>query len=340
MIFALQVSLILLIVSGAIAYIGNYVGRYIGKRRLVLFGLRPRHTAIMIAVVSGSLIAAVTLTSLLFISQDARTAFLGLEQLKSQVSQRSAELRSANDALQKMNVELAAKLKKADELEARLAGAKTEIGQLNKTKLKLSREVAVTRLGEVIFKKDEIITLSLIQAGPEKEKIEAGLKAIIAAADADLRSSGIRSALPLIEVPDEEFERTVYELAGRDRVFVVKLVAARNSLWGEEVPAYFELAENKLIYREGQEILSEEIPGKLSAPEVEQAIMLQLGLARQAALEAGVLADPSGSLGGVPYSQIADLAKKVKGNKTTLKIFARKDIFAIGPLDIGFKAGK
>ena len=330
MIFALQVSLILLVVSGAIAYIGNYVGRYIGKRRLVIFGLRPRHTAIMIAILSGALIAAVTLASLLFISQDARTAFLGLEKLKSELSERSGELSAANK-------ELEVKLLEQNELEAKLGKARVEIAQISKARQKLGREVAAARQGEVIFKKDELITLSLIQAGPEKEKIEAGLKAIIDAADARLRAFGIRSALPLIVIPDEEFERTVYELAGRNLVFVVKLLAERNSLWGEEVPARFELAENKLVYGEGQEIVRGDIPQKLAAPQIEQEIMRQLGLARQAALEAGVLPDASGSLGGVPYAQIAELAKKIKDKKIALKIFAKKDIYTIGPLDVGFK---
>lgn len=327
--FAIQVVLILLIVSGVIAYIGNYVGRYIGKRRLVLFNLRPRHTAILITILSGALIALVTLGTLLIISQDARTAFLGLEKLKSELKTKSLELTNANQ-------ELAAKLKQQAELEAGLTAAKSEIVQLGKTKTKLSREVTAARQGEMILKKGEIITLSLIQAGSEKTKIEGGLKKILSAADANLRSYGIKGNRPLVTVAADDFDQAVYELLGQNKVFVVKLVAVRNSFWNERVPARFELVENKLIFAEGSEITSSELPN-LAQPEAEQAIMHQLGAARQAALEAGVLPDPAGSLGGVPYSQIADLAKKIKGQKVTLKIIAKKDIYTIGPLDVAFK---
>lgn len=335
--FAVQVVLLLLIVSGAIAYFGNYVGRYIGKRRLALFHLRPRHTAITITVISGVLIAVVTVSVLLVVSQDARTAFLGLDKLKDQVFQKSQELTAANENLQRLNLELAAKLRQQKELEEKLTSAKTEIGQLNKTRKKLSHEVAVTRQGEVIFKKGEVISLSLIQGGPEKEKIEAGLRQILANADAGLRGYGLKGSL--LSVSPEEFDQAVYSLLGQNKVFVVKLLALRNTLWGEAVPARFETLENKLIFRENEEIVSGEIAARLQAPQVEQEVARILGLARQAALLAGVQPDPSGSLGGVPYAQIVDIAKKIRNadRKTVLRVYARKDIFTIGPLDVVFK---
>jgi uncharacterized protein (DUF3084 family) len=337
--FAVQIIFLLLVIGGVIAYIGNYVGKSIGKRRLTIFNLRPRHTAMTITVISGVLIAFLTLGVLLIVSQDARTAFLGLDKLKSQISEKSQELTAANDTLKKLNDELAAKLAEQKALEGKLTGAKTEIGQLSKAKQKLSREVAVTRQGEVIFKKGDVMTLSLIKAGPEKSKIEAGLKQILAAADANLRSYGIKGSKPLVTVAAEDLDQAVYSLTGQNKVFVVKLIALRNTLWGEEVPAQFDIIENKLIFKENAEIAAGEIAAKLSSPQIEQEVTRILGLARQAALEAGVQTDTSGSLGSLPYSQIVDLARKIKSadRKTSLKVYAKKDIYTIGPLDINFK---
>jgi uncharacterized protein (DUF3084 family) len=330
--FTVQIILLLLVIGGAIAYIGNYVGKYIGKQRLTIFNLRPRHTAMMITVLSGVLIAFLTLGVLLIVSQDARTAFLGLDKLKEQIALKTVELNAAN-------LELQQKLSQTKDLEEKLTGAKSEIGQLNKAKQKLSREVKVTRQGEVILKKGEVITLSLIQAGPEKSKIEAGLKQILASADANLRSYGIKSNKSLVTVAPDDFDQAVYSLTGQNKVFVVKLVALRNTLWGEEVPAQFDIIENKLVFKENTEIANGEIAAKLSAPQIEQEVTRILGLARQAALEAGIQTDPSGSLGSLPYSQIVDLARKIKNydRKTILRISAKKDIYTSGPLDINFR---
>jgi uncharacterized protein (DUF3084 family) len=284
------------------------------------------------------MIAFLTLGVLLIVSQDARTAFLGLDKLKNQISEKSQELTAANETLKKMNDELAAKLAEQKALEEKLTGAKTEIGNLNKAKQKLSREVTVTRQGEVIFKKGDVITLSLIKAGPEKGKIEAGLRQILASADANLRGSGIKGK-KVLTVATEDFDQALYSLTGQNKVFVVKLVALRNTLWGEEVPAQFDIIENKLIFKENAEIAAGEIAAKLSSAQIEQEVTRILGLARLAAIEAGVQTDTSGSLGSLPYSQIVDLARKIKSadRKTSLKLYAKKDIFTIGPLDIVFK---
>src|SRR5688572_13364146 len=51
---------LLLALCGFIAYIGDLLGRRLGKKRLSVFGLRPKHTAILLTIVTGVLIAAVT----------------------------------------------------------------------------------------------------------------------------------------------------------------------------------------------------------------------------------------------------------------------------------------
>ncbi|HAE41169.1 MAG TPA: DUF3084 domain-containing protein, partial [Candidatus Riflebacteria bacterium] len=48
--------IILVVVSGLIAYIGDVLGTYVGKRRLTVLGLRPRITALVVAISTGILI--------------------------------------------------------------------------------------------------------------------------------------------------------------------------------------------------------------------------------------------------------------------------------------------
>jgi predicted nucleic acid-binding Zn-ribbon protein len=52
--------------GGIIAYEGDLIGRRFGKKRVTLFGLRPRHTAILITSVTGVAISAIT-TGVLFL---------------------------------------------------------------------------------------------------------------------------------------------------------------------------------------------------------------------------------------------------------------------------------
>lgn len=324
MIFSLftQIILLLLILGGAIAYIGNYMGRFIGKKRLTIFNLRPRHTAILITVFSGIMIAVSTAAVLLLISQDARTAFLGMEQLQKELKQKSSQLAEADKTL-------TGKLLQQIMLTQKLETAKKEINNLHSVKEKLGREIKFAREGEIVFKAGETIFLSLIQAGPERKKIESGLKKILSDAKVYTRAS----------FSPENLEQTILRLSEQNGIYIAKLTAARNVLWGEEIPARFELSENKLIHKDGTQITTLDIPAGLSVQEIEGEIMKLLKKSHAAALEAGVLTNLSGSLGGIPYSQIFELAKKIRYYRkgVNLKTLADKDIYAIGPLTVKFK---
>lgn len=83
---------ILIIISGAVAYIGNLVGRGTGRRRLSIFGLRPRHTAHLITVLTGMIITLISLGSVLLVSQDARVGLFRLNDLREQIENAEARL--------------------------------------------------------------------------------------------------------------------------------------------------------------------------------------------------------------------------------------------------------
>lgn len=90
--FGLILVPVLIIVSGAVAYIGNVVGRATGRRRLTVFGLRPRHTAHLITTLTGMLITLITLAAVFLTSQDARTALFRLNALREQIDEAEARL--------------------------------------------------------------------------------------------------------------------------------------------------------------------------------------------------------------------------------------------------------
>lgn len=85
-------GLVLAVMGGGIAYAGDRLGSYIGKKRHSSFGLRPRHTAMLWTVVSGGGVAVLTLL-----------LFLALNHAFSAAVVRGPQLVSANLALAKQN---------------------------------------------------------------------------------------------------------------------------------------------------------------------------------------------------------------------------------------------
>lgn len=79
------------IVAGVIAYIGDRVGHQVGRKRLTLFGLRPKYTSTIVAVATGMLIALSVTVVALIGSSFVRTAFFRIGQLNAQINQLQAQ---------------------------------------------------------------------------------------------------------------------------------------------------------------------------------------------------------------------------------------------------------
>lgn len=88
----LQLVVVLILLGGVIAYIGDKIGMRVGRRRLTLFGLRPKHSSVVVTVVTGVLIAAFSLGVLTAASNDVRTALFRMKEIQQALAE-------ANDSL-------------------------------------------------------------------------------------------------------------------------------------------------------------------------------------------------------------------------------------------------
>ena len=97
--------LVMIVTGGVIAFIGDKLGTKIGKKRLSIFGLRPRHTSMIVTVVTGGLITALSIGFMVLISQNVRTALFGMDELRHTMDATLAELDEATENLFKAQTE-------------------------------------------------------------------------------------------------------------------------------------------------------------------------------------------------------------------------------------------
>ena len=88
---AFAIIFVIVIVAGGIAFIGDRVGHQVGRRRMTLFGLRPKYTSTIFAVGFGMLIALLVIVVSLVASYDARQALFSLNKLNDQIAQLSIQ---------------------------------------------------------------------------------------------------------------------------------------------------------------------------------------------------------------------------------------------------------
>ena len=123
----------LLILGGVLSTLGDRLGSRVGKARLSLFGLRPRQTAVVITVLTGSLISALSLGLMLLVSRQLRVGLFELNDLEARLRSSRSDLKGSRKAQRKARQQLAEA--RTDEIKARkiLADAQARAGELRST---------------------------------------------------------------------------------------------------------------------------------------------------------------------------------------------------------------
>ncbi|BAZ45564.1 hypothetical protein NIES4102_25880 [Chondrocystis sp. NIES-4102] len=92
--------------GGIIAAFGDRLGTKIGKARLRLFGLRPRQTAMVITVITGMLISALTLGILFGLSSSLRRGIFQLDDILREKRDIEGQLSQAREEKQQIEQQL------------------------------------------------------------------------------------------------------------------------------------------------------------------------------------------------------------------------------------------
>jgi uncharacterized protein (DUF3084 family) len=163
---------IILILSAVVAYIADKLGKKAGKKRLSIFGLRPKYTATFMSVSSGILIAAITIVIMLSLSQNARIALFGLQSLKEEIS---ALTKERNNLAQEKNRLLEEYSKSSVELK----NLKFDLNNVNKEKQKLildtinlkkENQLALSHIKEMEYQKS-LLDEKIASLNSEKESL-------------------------------------------------------------------------------------------------------------------------------------------------------------------------
>ncbi|MEA5594602.1 DUF3084 domain-containing protein [Rivularia sp. UHCC 0363] len=85
----------ILILGGFIATVGDRIGTRVGKKRLSLFNLRPKKTAVLVTILTGIGISASTLASLFLVDDGLRKGVFELEDIQKDLRLKREQLQGA-----------------------------------------------------------------------------------------------------------------------------------------------------------------------------------------------------------------------------------------------------
>lgn len=186
--------IVLAVMGGLIAYLGDKIGSKVGKRKIKLMGLRPKYTSILVTIMTGISIAVVTLGVMSVLSENARVALFGMNKLRQQQhvleEQRDRLLAEADKLareMQEKNNLLADNELKLASQEEQLDGAndRLRLTLLDLEQVQAARDDASAQLGIVQTAFNQA-NADLATAQGEIEELEhtkAGLTKTVAALD-------------------------------------------------------------------------------------------------------------------------------------------------------------
>lgn len=274
--------LALITISGLVAYLGDQIGMKIGKKRLSIFGIRPKYTSIIITIFTGIVIATISISLLLLVSEGVRLAVFDMEQLldqlgnlSSKVSEMESEILTTTAQLSDIKEEKGNLQSEKDELQSKLDLKKAEFHDLEaklqgllKTKMELE-ETKVLLDGKIVKLEEQKTEL-------EKGKIELELQKHALEEEVDVLETDVATLKDQLNQSTElldQFAKQATSLALSSNMYAqeVEKLRYKNELYRQQTVGY---QSQSIIFRKGDIAYMESMQSipQATEPEIVKAI--------------------------------------------------------------------
>jgi uncharacterized protein (DUF3084 family) len=350
----------LLVLGGVLSTLGDRLGSRVGKARLSLLGMRPRRTAVLITVLTGSLISAMSLGLMLLVSERLRVGLFQLDQLQDRLAESRAALQRSSAELNTLEQERNQARHRAQQLRRELAPLLAQRKRLENERAALSREVA-QRDAEIRSNEKELarVRQQISRRSQELKGLESNLIAlrrgdVVISSGQPLATAKVRlerpdQAVNVITALLQQANRTAFArvlpgeppnrqilLVPRSDInkletllkqpgsWVVSILSAANVLRGErQVLGFPDLRPNRLVVKQGEVLASTTIEGDLRDPnQLARRLNLLLAAAYARAQRQGTLVDGLQFDGARVNQLVQELSDRPNGQVAQLEALA------------------
>ncbi len=182
--------LAVLLLGGVIATVGDRLGTRIGKARLSLFNLRPRKTATLVTILTGTIVSATTLGILFAASEYLRTGVFELDTIQSKLRRTRAELQQTRIQKNQADSELVKAQTDRTSAQKQLT---TTRQQLSETDRSLQAAIAGrVRAQQARLRTEAELNRIQSQLRAEIKSLEAEKQQILAQKDREIRAKEVQ----------------------------------------------------------------------------------------------------------------------------------------------------
>jgi hypothetical protein len=335
-------------VSATVSYVGDMLGKKIGKKRISLLGLRPRYTSTVITVFTGIAVALLTLAVAVYSSDSVKMAVFGPNIMARQMTELTNEVRGRQSELDDMTLDLIATENELSSVKHEKEAVEAEVAALKEETESLKDGLAEMKQERVIAFQGEILARTSIEPGENGYPTDEAIEKLIALADQPLTErirvymwSSQEGAPSASVIVTDEMRRSV---AGKLRSNMgrqaLSLAASSNLILGQTLEGVLDVFDSNLIYKEGEELMREPLIGATSREEGIKWLYARLNEVNKQAVSKGILKDPfSGNVGALDGPDFYDMVDKIvalgeNADGIVVTITAAEDIYTEGPVKV------
>lgn len=145
MFIGVAMFLVLIMMGGIIAFLGDKIGSKVGKKRLTLFGLRPKYTSIIVTIISGILISFLTIAALAVVNENVRVALFGLSRLQEQMATLNQEIQVKNKELDEGKKQLQERNREYLDMTVRSENITKELERVESRRAYIEEELSIVQ---------------------------------------------------------------------------------------------------------------------------------------------------------------------------------------------------
>jgi hypothetical protein len=338
-------------VSATVSYVGDMLGKKIGKKRISLMGLRPRYTSTVITIFTGVAVALLTLAVAAYSSDSVKMAVFGPNIMARQMTELTNEVRSRQSELDDMTLDLIAAESELSSVKNEKETVEAEVATLKEETESLKRGLAEMKEGRVIVFQGEMLAQTAIEPGANGYDLDGAVQRLVALSDEYMEKKMADLAIaypvdaPMVIVADEMRKNISDALKGAEGRKVLRLTAPSNIVLGQPLEGVLSMFESWLIYKEGETLMSERLTGVRSHEDGANILYTMLKRINRSAVSKGILPDPfSGTVGNLDSLDFYDMVDKIVVLGEALKaaevtITAAADIYTEGPVRVKIEIG-
>ena len=355
-----KLILLMPLAGGLLSIIGDRVGMKFAKRRVTLFGLRPRHTSSLLTACTGMVISLFVIVIMAMVSETVRTSLFSMQYIQRQIVDLTRELQDSRneqevssllilEAQQQMSSqekELTQLQERADELRKNTEDILQERDRLLAQRDELVSDIQKVRSnlgrlqeGRIVAFADERLGQEVIPEGEYDADSAAELLAHLnerVRYEVARRSEAVPSSVTI--VPDEmSYRSALSRITAYDSRKVVRAQTAANVTAGEPVGVTYSVYESVLVFSADEMLLTRVLREKPSSDEAELVLSYMLRELNHEAQISGILNDPlTGMVGGIPVNDFYDGVERMAEAEAPLRVtlLAAGDIYSEGPVSV------